>query len=364
MQVFGTPNHRTRYYLVAELSDRFAGNSALPTSLSLPEELSDDDTPQAPTSCYGKPAGLLATGPWASRFRLKVGEAHLELSNCDLAEGSQTVFAKLRSTIISEFQHRAATSPGRSELASTSTSESMEMFSAALSELVRSDDWPVLPYLQDGLLLGFPLHGRVNQEVARSLLPELQKIFDASIDGNPADDAASWSWLGDSTPKVEARSISEFLDADLSGDALNSLLLPEAVLQKPFARGLSYVRGVDRQSFCFTGHYGKVLHKSSGSLLHNAGPEDTLDRNNVAASAQGKIRFFSPKEILNFLGFPRTYVLPDGIERRHCYKAVGNSIAVSVAAELLQMLLFHEGEERLDQLSKSPPLRSSLPASE
>lgn len=320
---FGTPNHRTRYYLVAELSDRFAGR--LPTPCALAEDFSDDESPEIPrrvfqTAVSGKPSGLLARGPWALRFRTKVAEANLGLSTCVLTEGNASAFGKLRASILAEFQHRALTH------GQTLDQEGSQAFSAALQGLAKADDWLILPYLEDGLLIGFPSQGRVDQEVARSLLPELQRIFESEHVSNVSD-SASWSWIRASTPPVEARPISEFL-ADLTAEEFNDLLLPEAVLDKPFARGLSYVKGSDCQSFCFTGHYGKVLHKSSGSLLHLAGPEEALDRNSLVSTAYGKVRFFSPKEILNLLGFPRNYVLPEGIERRHCYKAVGNSIAV------------------------------------
>ncbi len=40
--------------------------------------------------------------------------------------------------------------------------------------------------------------------------------------------------------------------------------LSSSLLAKPWARGLSVVSPLDRITFCFTGSYGKVFHKSSG----------------------------------------------------------------------------------------------------
>merc|ERR1712129_34759 len=89
------------------------------------------------------------------------------------------------------------------------------------------------------------------------------------------------------------------------------------VLEKPFAEGLSYVQSSDRASFCFTGHYGKVIHKSSGSLLHLAGT--ALDRKNIA---------------------------------------------VTVTSALLRWLLLGEGGTRLASLEQDPPRHCSQVASD
>merc|ERR1712129_364696 len=133
------------------------------------------------------------------------------------------------------------------------------------------------------------------------------------------------------------------------------------VLEKPFAEGLSYVQSSDRASFCFTGHYGKVIHKSSGSLLHLAGT--ALDRKNVAG-AFGNVRFFSPREILNIFGFPRDFLLPLEMPLKHRYKVVGNSIAVTVTSALLRWLLLGEGGTRLASLEQDPPRHCSQVASD
>jgi len=157
---------------------------------------------------------------------------------------------------------------------------------------------------------------------------------------------------------AECRQLAEYLlredEAPLQGPERAELLVPRNVLEKPFAEGLSYVRPSDCLSFCFTGHYGKVLHKSSGSLLHLSGT--VIDRKNVAG-AFGNVRFFSPREILNIFGFPRDFLLPLEMPLKHRYKVVGNSIAVTVASFLLRWLLLGEGEARLASLDQDPPCR-------
>ena len=82
-----------------------------------------------------------------------------------------------------------------------------------------------------------------------------------------------------------------------------------------WAHALSYISAEDTESFCFTGAYGKVMNKSSGSLLYlGEGPvaSKPLDKSNMLAF-EGKVRFFSPREILNLLGFPAGFGFPASI---------------------------------------------------
>jgi len=131
---------------------------------------------------------------------------------------------------------------------------------------------------------------------------------------------------------------------DLPAAERKELEVPREILGKPFAQGLSYAQPHDVRTFCFTGHYGKVWHKSSGSLLFQSAPwAPRLDKT-ALARAHGAVRLFSPKEILNVLGFPASFVVPPSLQLRHRYKAVGNSIAVTVAARLLRVLLLGEDE--------------------
>merc|ERR1712061_363225 len=150
------------------------------------------------------------------------------------------------------------------------------------------------------------------------------------------------------------KSIGEFLEEEsITASEREELLVPQSVLAKPFARGLSYTTPSDVRSFCFTGHYGSVMHKSSGSLLYFPGDNGLqLDRNNPS-TAHGAVRLFSPKEILNFFGFPTGYMLPAEMELRHRYKVVGNSIAVTVASELLRVLLLGKDSLHLEGMAQT-----------
>eukprot|EP00933_Yihiella_yeosuensis_P018208 TRINITY_DN15033_c0_g2_i1.p1 TRINITY_DN15033_c0_g2~~TRINITY_DN15033_c0_g2_i1.p1 ORF type:complete len:518 (+),score=96.14 TRINITY_DN15033_c0_g2_i1:58-1611(+) len=342
---FGVPNHRTRYYLLAERSSRFASSSEGSDGIGdvcAKRRKVDEEGAASDFEAAGFPPGLLARGPWAATLRPVVEKAHQDAHQASDADTKSAIFAQLRSHLASELrkvlEDRAGLDPEAPLFAGHA-------------------DWVVLPRPTDGsaakecVLISFPYGS--SRKAARELLPDLQQTFAADADKG-RDHLASWSWVGDAVSGT--RPISEFLESSFSPEELNELLLTEAILKKPFARGLSYVKGGDAQSFCFTGHYGKVIHKSSGSLFHFSVSEEPLDRDNLA-SAAGTIRFFSPKEVLNFLGFPRSYSIPQGIGLKHCYKSVGNSIAVCVCSQLLRMLLFGEGEEDLEAKKQKPPER-------
>merc|ERR1712037_993337 len=116
-----------------------------------------------------------------------------------------------------------------------------------------------------------------------------------------------WSASATATPDAEGgeclvrhggsihggRRIGEFIDKQLSASELEALTVPMEVLQKPFAQGLSYVSKDDQRSFCFTGHYKKVLHKSSGSLLCTLDSTTAASRKSDPVALHGSVRFFS-----------------------------------------------------------------------
>jgi len=92
---------------------------------------------------------------------------------------------------------------------------------------------------------------------------------------------------------------------------------------------------------------------SSGPPLPAAGA-GPLDRS-APLSACGAVRFFSPKEILNMLGFPAGFSLPPDMELRHCYKVVGNSIAVTVVADLLRALNHYDPHQAVRLFEQQDP---------
>lgn len=342
---FGTPNHRTRFYLLAERSQRFAicdrdvaeGAEVLRcgTVLREPEDTGRADADAGGLESHWEPLppGVLARGPWARLRREEIEAAH------SLA--------------------RAARSAGRVADADAAFQDLRHNFSIRLAELrscAGTAKGTLEPWLLDGAagswkLLPLPKASPDAFVVAfdGDAFKVESFLADAALRGD--EPGVSWSRAG---PSSTTRRVAEFLDG---GPAEKELLVPAAVLAKPFARGLSYVGPDDARTFCFTGHYGKVMHKSSGSLLYlpsdEAAEAKPLDRDALPQAFEA-VRFFSPREILNILGFPSWFVVPRDMALAHRYKSVGNSIAVTVAARLLEALLPCQGK------GTYPPRASAL----
>ncbi|OLP89468.1 tRNA (cytosine(38)-C(5))-methyltransferase [Symbiodinium microadriaticum] len=322
---FGTPNHRTRYYLLAERET---------TNLHLAEPAS------APRLAGAMPPGALARGPWARERRIALEAAHAQARQSPRHEVKEAIFADARRAFVRAL--RQLLPSGESGM--SGMGDGVSSFC-----LVGTEAWKLLPLPKDdpeALLVVFDTDGSVGT-LATQFLEELPEMDTSLVSWS------SWPPTGELAPR-SVRCVGEFLETP-SPEELAEILLSAATLSRPFAPGLSYVHAKDLRTFCFTGHYGKVLHKSSGSLLLTS--EEPLDRSRPETAA-GSVRFFSPKEILNFLGFPRSYTLPPEMALRHRYKVVGNSIAVTVASELLRLLLLGQGAAHLAQMEQPPPTRT------
>ncbi len=79
----------------------------------------------------------------------------------------------------------------------------------------------------------------------------------------------------------------------------------------------------DTTLICFTSGYYQC-RKASGTLLRTQG---------------GRLRYFSPTEILALLGFDASYSLPDHFSLPICYRLLGNSVDVRAISYLLKSLV-------------------------
>ena len=170
-----------------------------------------------------------------------------------------------------------------------------------------------------------------------------------------------------------------------------AFIVPKHVLEKEFAKSLGIVTPDDIETHCFTAGYGRVYHKSTGSILlmmpregdeqqieedttmsttdataaaatattaelttedpSAEGPSSTriqIDRSNMV-QYYGQLRRFMPRELLNLFGFPPqpNYEFPTStssvnMDIEHQYKLIGNSINVTVVTELMKELLLHD----------------------
>lgn len=130
------------------------------------------------------------------------------------------------------------------------------------------------------------------------------------------------------------------------------LLLSDTILKKRYAPGLSIVGADDRLTFCFTSSYGQRMHKSSGSLYHTHISRGKLvdKAAEKMPSYHGKIRLFTPTELLRLFGFPTWYKMPpvtpplkekkeDGFTLRHQWRVIGQAISVTVVEKIMHKTL-------------------------
>lgn len=341
LATFSVPNHRTRYYLIAERSDRFDRSQAMDeVVLSLEPVIGD-----------ALPAGIMARGSWAQARRLELVAAQDQARKATGHEAKHEIFGAHRTTFL----------------------EKMSSMQWALPH-VSSSNWMLLPLPKDtpdAFLLVFQDNVQAGDAFLAAAVADEHALPASELTWSKTNGGVEADGLED------GRCMSDFLEPSLSQAELQELVVSRDVLAKPFAKGLSFVDRSSRRSFCFTGHYGKVLHKSSGSMFYDplqtgkcasgeSGCEthQPLDRNDLQQH-HGAIRFFSPKEILNLLGFPENYEYPPNMELKHRYKAAGNSIAVTVAAELLRVLLVNEAGSlsRLERHQRAAPCSKEEAAS-
>jgi site-specific DNA-cytosine methylase len=128
----------------------------------------------------------------------------------------------------------------------------------------------------------------------------------------------------DGTPKLapireRAWSISDFFETD----AAAFVFLPTDVVD----RYRNAIHVIDRASRggvanCFTSAYGRSLVRSGSYLLE-----------------AGRVRYFTPREILRCLGFPDTFSLGNNLAVEKSWKLVGNSLSVPVVRYMLASIL-------------------------
>ncbi|XP_004860027.1 tRNA (cytosine(38)-C(5))-methyltransferase isoform X1 [Heterocephalus glaber] len=142
---------------------------------------------------------------------------------------------------------------------------------------------------------------------------------------------------------VSVQMLKDFLEDDIETDQY--FLPPKSLLR--YALLLDIVKPTCRRSVCFTKGYGSYI-EGTGSVLQTA--EDVQietvykSLNNLPQEEQItklsvlKLRYFTPKEIANLLGFPPEFGFPKKITMKQCYRLLGNSLNVHVVAKLIKIL--------------------------
>jgi tRNA (cytosine38-C5)-methyltransferase len=52
-----------------------------------------------------------------------------------------------------------------------------------------------------------------------------------------------------------------------------------------------------------------------------------------------RLRYFTEREIARLMGFPDSFQFPESVSRRQRYRALGNSLSVTVVSALIRYLL-------------------------
>jgi len=150
--------------------------------------------------------------------------------------------------------------------------------------------------------------------------------------------------------------LSRYLQLDSTEEEIAPYLLTHSQLQQRWSTYLSIVTPADDITYCFTAGYSRILHKSTGSVLLSHTPTTTtaisIDKTNLL-QYHGRIRRFTPKEICNLLGFPKSFQFPiDDIPLAQQYKMIGNSIHVTLVAKLLEKLFLPSLDSGINEVTQ------------
>jgi site-specific DNA-cytosine methylase len=121
-------------------------------------------------------------------------------------------------------------------------------------------------------------------------------------------------------PALHTRALVDYLDA---GPVDEALVVPAEDVAKhgPGMRILD-VEAPGVELNCFTSAYGKTF-RCAGSYIQ---------------LADGRVRRFSPDELLRLMCFPDWYSFPDGMTQRMRYKHIGNSLSIAAMREILRVI--------------------------
>ncbi|TSK34884.1 tRNA (cytosine(38)-C(5))-methyltransferase [Bagarius yarrelli] len=107
---------------------------------------------------------------------------------------------------------------------------------------------------------------------------------------------------------------------------------------------LENVKGFETSSARY-GHYvegtGSVLQSCTDVELESIFKSlDMLsDEEKLKQLSQLKLRYFTPREIANLMGFPPQFSFPSNISVKQRYRVLGNSLNVHVVAKLISLMV-------------------------
>ncbi|KAG7336104.1 hypothetical protein KOW79_000797 [Hemibagrus wyckioides] len=141
--------------------------------------------------------------------------------------------------------------------------------------------------------------------------------------------------------------LQDFLEEDKQGTDMDSYLLPPKILLR-YALLMDIVNPNCRRSVCFTKGYGHYV-EGTGSVLQSCTDVEmesifkSLDvlseEEKLKQLSRLKLRYFTPREIANLMGFPPQFSFPSNISIKQQYRVLGNSLNVCVVAKLISLMV-------------------------
>ncbi|XP_027451018.1 tRNA (cytosine(38)-C(5))-methyltransferase isoform X2 [Zalophus californianus] len=142
---------------------------------------------------------------------------------------------------------------------------------------------------------------------------------------------------------LSVQMLKDFLEDDID---VNQYFLPPKSLLR-YALLLDIVKPTCRRSTCFTKGYGSYI-EGTGSVLQTTEDVQIEDiyksltnlsqEEKITKLLMLKLRYFTPKEIANLLGFPSDFGFPEKITVKQRYRLLGNSLNVHIVAKLIKIL--------------------------
>ncbi|XP_077364447.1 tRNA (cytosine(38)-C(5))-methyltransferase isoform X6 [Festucalex cinctus] len=145
---------------------------------------------------------------------------------------------------------------------------------------------------------------------------------------------------------LTVRQIHDFLEPQENIN-MDQYFVPSEVLLR-YALILDIVKPTCRRSICFTKGYGRYV-EGTGSVLQCCleteiesvfkNLDQLLEEEKVQQLLRLKLRYFTPKEVANIMGFPESFSFPEQIPTRQRYRLLGNSLNVVVVERLLHQMI-------------------------
>ena len=134
----------------------------------------------------------------------------------------------------------------------------------------------------------------------------------------------------------------------LSDDSLANFLVPDKILCK-YAIALDIVRSSSLHSCCFTKGYSNYAVGTGSILQHSLQEEEFTSCFKEFKDSDGNVeclrilslRYFTPREVSNLMCFPPDFIFPSHLSIKQCYKALGNSLNVTVVSFLIRYLFLY-----------------------